>query len=126
MVNFKNLVKYKDMYNIYNLITKIDSGYVLYYDHKEKLFIILNSAKNHQICLKTSVLSPNIIKSLQKSRVENFIKNVKNIDIENEKLEQKMIKGFKENLSLKMTETLNFTKRASKIFDSDIRKIIGG
>jgi len=43
-----------------NLITKIDKGYKLYFCEVKKIFIVVNSAKNNQICLKTSKLSPKL------------------------------------------------------------------
>lgn len=125
MKNINYFIKYKDMYNIYNLITKIDLNYRLYFDNKEKLFIIINTAKNNQICLKTANISPIVLKNLQKSRIENLNKIIKNIDIENNKMKEKNIKNFKENMTAKMVEMKNFTKRASNILDSDIKKIIG-
>ena len=67
----KHLELYFDNYNISNLIKKIDTAYELYFDKKEKLFIILNTAKSNQICFKFKEISPSIINRLQSSRVEN-------------------------------------------------------
>lgn len=62
---------YFDNYNIYNLIRRVDDGYKLCFNKKDKLFMIINSAKNNQICVKFDKISPEIVKNLQKSRVEN-------------------------------------------------------
>lgn len=126
MKNENYLTEYKDMYNIYNLITKIDKGYKLYFDNIQKLFIIINTAKNNQICLKISQISPIIIKLLQESRIENLNNIIKNVDIENEKIKANNIKKFKDNMMTKMVEMTKFTKRASNILDCDIKKFIGG
>ena len=47
----KYFKEYKDMFNNYNLITKINPNYKLYRNTKMGCFVILNSAKNNQICL---------------------------------------------------------------------------
>jgi len=125
MINLKYYHEYKDMYNIYNLITKIDKGYKLYFCEVKKIFIVVNSAKNNQICLKTSKLSPNVLKILKTTRIENLNKIIKNIDQENEKLGQKNKENLVENLSTKMRDVLSLSKRVSDISNAYIQKIIG-
>ncbi len=126
MINLCYYHEYKDMYNIYNLITKIDKGYKLLFSEIEKMFIVVNSAKNNQICLKTTNLSPNIVNSLKVTRIENLNKIIKNIDQENEKLTQKNKNNLVENLSNKMLDVINLSKRVSNISNTYIQKIIGG
>ena len=67
--NISKMQIYKDMYNIYNLITKINKNYKLYFDNNDKLFKIINVANNNEICLKTKHLSSDIIKTLQKTKI---------------------------------------------------------
>ena len=124
-MNLKYCSEYKDMLNIYNLITKIDKNYKLIFDAKHKEFIIINSAKNNQVCLKFKDFSLNILKLLQKSRVENLNKIINEIDDFNNDLMLKNKEKFKENLINKMIETKNYLKRASSISKNSINKIIG-
>ncbi len=120
-----DLVLYKDQYNIYNLITKIDKGYRLYFDRKSKLFIIAKNANFLQICCKTAILSPNMLNSLQKSRIENLQKIVREIDDFNEDLLQKNRERLKKNITDKMVDFVTVSKRASNISKQSINKIIG-
>lgn len=124
-INSWQICEYKDLYNIYNLITKIDKGYRLVYSSKDKIFIVINSAKNNQICLKTSNLSTNIVNLLKKSRVENINQLIKEIDETNENIISNNTKKLKENVTSKMIDCLKFSQRTSSILASDINKIIG-
>lgn len=98
-------IDYKDMFNIYNLITKINPDYRLVFSTKYKYFAILNTAKNNQICLKFTNFSLNIISKLQKSRIERQKIVFKELDDFNNDLTNKktqfcrdlIIDNFKEN-----------------------------
>ena len=125
MNDMQTLREYKDMYNIYNLITEIDKGYKLFFDTKEKCYKIVNTAKNNQICLKSYHLSPNIINLLKISRVENLQKILKKIDDDNENILNKNQKKFKNDVSDCMIECVTFSKRANSISNEDIKKIVG-
>ena len=125
MKNFQYLEEYKDMFNIYKLITKIDKGYRLYFDKKNKEYLILNLAKNNEICLKTRFLSPEITILLIKSRIENINKIIKEVDDNNDYLTYKNNERVKNDLKDKMKECLNFSKRATAISKTSINKIIG-
>jgi len=116
---------YKDMYNIYYLITKINKNYKLFFDKKTQEYLIVNSAKNNQICLKTKQITPNILKLLQISRVERLSEIIKNIDDENEILMQKNAQNFKNNMTDAMLETISFSKRVNSISNKDIKRILG-
>ena len=122
----KYCVPYKDMFNYYNLITKIDMNYKLLFNNKEKCFIVINTAKNNQICLKTNSLSFNIIEYLQSTRIEQSNLLFKNIDNYNYNLTNKNIKNLKDNVTLKSVELINYSRRTSNISKGDINKIIEG
>ena len=91
-INTNKFKAYKDMFNIYNLITKIDNGYKLYFNNQNKNFYILNTNKNNEICMQFNTLSKNILKELRFSRIENLDRNLK------------FIEEFNENLSTKIQE----------------------
>ncbi len=126
MFDLKNLEPYKDNFNIYNLITFIDENYKLFFDKKEKCFLIINTAKNYQICLKFNNYSLNILNKLQFSRIENSEKLFNYIDNYNAKLEDKNIKNSKQILSDSISNLINYSKRTTSISKSDIYKIIKG
>lgn len=117
--------EYKDIYNIYKLITKIDKNYRLCFDKKNKQFVVINIAKNNQICCKTKSLCLNFIKFLQVSRVENINKIVKDIEENNSLILQKNKDNMKDLMSVKMKDVLDISKRVSNISNESINKIIG-
>lgn len=90
---------YKDCYNIYNLITRINKSYRLVFSQKYKYFAIVNTAKNNEICLKFNSFSLNIIEKLLKSRIERNKIIFKEIEEFNNKLTQKNIDNFKQNIT---------------------------
>ncbi len=124
--NLKYAKLYKDNYNICNLIKKINRAYRLLFDEYNKLFIIINSANNNEICLKFKSISPEIIKILQKSKIENAKKIFDEIDSFNENLTQKNIKALKEKTIDSAYELTKFASRTNNITNESINKIIGG
>ena len=78
-INNNYIELYKDNYNIYNLITKIDKNYQLVFNKKKKIFQIINIAKNNQICLIFNNFSLNILKILcfKKAELRTLIKYLK-------------------------------------------------
>lgn len=123
--NINQCREYKDQYNIYNLITKIDKNYKLYFDLYDKFFKIINIAKNYEICLKTASISTNLLKKLQLSRIENINKIISDIDKNNCDILLKNKEKLKECVKLKTKEVLNLSKKANSISKSDINKILG-
>ena len=67
--NPKYCFEYKDNFNYYNLITKINSNYKLFFNAKDRCFIIVNSAKNNEICLNFDNFNQNVEKILNLSKV---------------------------------------------------------
>ena len=117
---------YKDNFNIYNLITKIDKNYLLVFDKIKKRFSVLNSAKNYQNCLNFYNFSLDIIKSLQFTRVDNSQKLFNFIDCYNENLERKNIDDLKFKTSTAVNDLIAYSKRTNSISKNDINKIIRG
>ena len=115
---------YKDMYNIYNLITKINKNYRLYYDKKHKCFLIINLANNYEVCLKFSSFSQNIIKILQKTQISNACRIFKEIEENNEVVFKQKEREIQNKVSNKIEEVNWLVSRKNKILKSDINKII--
>ena len=115
---------YKDMFNIYNLITEINKDYRLYFDKKNKCFFIINIANNFEICFKFNNFSLNILKELQRTQVSNSYKLFKSIDENNEKISENNEKNIKNNISSRIEDLKWFASRTNKILQSDIKKII--
>ena len=95
-INFNYYKSYKDMFNIYNLITKINNGYRLYFNTRDKKYYILNINRNYEVCLIFNTFSRNILKELQFSKIENLNKNIKFIESYNENIYEKQIKNLKD------------------------------
>lgn len=125
-LNTKRYDIYKDNFNIYNLITKIDKNYLLVFDKIKKQFSVLNSAKNYQNCLNFNNFSLDIIKSLQFTRVDNSQKLFNFIDCYNENLERKNIDDLKFKTSTAVNDLIAYSKRTNSISKNDINKIIRG
>ena len=123
--NEKYFKEYKDMFNNYNLITKINPNYKLYRNTKMDCFVILNSAKNNQICLNFNSFCQNILKTLQYSRVENSKNIFADIEQNNNFIEQKSTNLFKQNTADKLCEISKFSKRVNHLSNKTLNKIIG-
>ena len=116
--------EYKDMFNYYNLITKINPFYKLYFNKNNKCFCIVNSAKNNQICLNFNSFNINIINILQKTQIENSTKIFEKIDNFNEKLIQKNLYSKKDLTTQKIKSALNILSKKPCISQSTLKKII--
>ncbi len=110
-INDKYFEIYNDNYNIRNLIKKINPSYELVWSKKDKLFNIINTANFNEICLIFNKISPNIIKSIQKSRIENSRKIFSEIEENNELLNQNNIKKITNNISKADGEIKYLSKR---------------
>lgn len=125
MLNLNTLIEYKDMFNISNRIKKIDKGYRLFYDNFNKLFIILNIAKNNDICLKFNAFNLNIEQILLKTQIKNFKTLSAEIEKHNSMLETNSLRICKQNFNDKANDLVNYSARTNKILQSDINKILG-
>lgn len=117
--------KYKDMFNNYNLIKTINPNYELYYNAKDKKFVIVNTAKNFQICLIFDNFLQNIQNSLNFSKIENCKNIFQEIENNNNYLKNKQIENSKLQLKNTLNEFAYLKNRTSKISASNINKIIG-
>lgn len=120
-----NYERYKDQFNIYNLITKIDKYYKLVFDKKEKIFKIINTAKNNQICLKFIQFNDNIVNLLQKTRVENSQKIFNFIENYNKELNNKTIKNNIDLAANKINELSKILNRLNSLSNKNLKQIIG-
>ena len=123
--NILHFKKYKDMFNISNRIKKINSAYTLYYSTKYKMFFIINTANNYEICLNFNNFNQNIENILKFTNTNNLSNLTRFIENENEILYKKQTENIKENTLSACSEYLNLSKKTSKISQLDINKIIG-
>ena len=126
MLNTNRFKLYKDNYNIYNLITKINSGYRLYFDQFEKLFVIVNIANNDEICMKFKSFTVDIINQLQKSRIEYANKIFSEIEEYNHNIEYNNYKNSKTKIADFLAETNHLSKRKGTLYACEINKIFEG
>ena len=124
--NLNYCVLYKDNFNVSNLIKKINPYYKLYFNKKDKIYFIVNSAKNNEICLKFYNFNHNVLKILQSTKVENSHKLFKELDNFNYLTELKNKNSIIENTSQKIIELNNFSKRVNHLSQTTLTKIIGG
>lgn len=124
--NLNYCVLYNDNFNLSNLIKKINPQYKLYFNQKDKVYFIVNSAKNNEICLKFYNFNQNVLKILQSTKVENSHKLFKEIDNFNYLTELKNKNSIIENTSQKIIELNNFSKRVNHLSQTTLTKIIGG
>lgn len=117
--------EYKDQFNIYNLIRKINPNYRLYFNNKTKKFIIVNICNNFEICKEFYSFFENILQDLRFSKVENQIEIFNKMEINNENLKQKSNEKINEITNNLSREFCKISNRSSKINNSDINKIMG-
>lgn len=127
MGHIKNLYfePYFDMYNKCNQIKQIDPEYAIYFNKKDKYFIVAKNADYLHFCMKFNSFSTNIEKLLKKTRVENSRKLFKEIDLINENISKQKFKHNREEMANKIIETKRLYYSGHKVLQSDINKIIG-
>ena len=123
--NFKYCFLYQDNFNIYNLIRKINADYRLYFNSKDKIYFIVNIAKNYEICFKFYNFNTNILKNLQYSKIENSLQIFREIDNFNLMTELKNKKSITDSTTLKIAEIANVSKRLNHLSSNTVNKIIG-
>lgn len=124
-LNFNQIKLYKDNYNIYNLIKKLNSVYTLFYDTKNLRFLIVDIEKN-EICLATQKLDSSILLKLQMTRVENSKKLFEKIELNNAKIEEQNINKIKQKTIDFATDYIKTSKRTNNISEIDLKKLTEG
>ena len=125
MVNKKNWQEYHDMFNLCHRIKLINKDYVLVYDNFNKLFIIINSANNNEICLNFTSFNINIENILLKTSVKNAKELFSEIENINTLKQDNALKKTKEEFSDKAKDLISYSARTDKISRNDINKILG-
>ena len=120
----KYLKLYFDNYNICNIIKKIDRDYRLCFDEKARCFVIINSAKNDEVCMKFNAISPKIIKSLISSRCEFANRIFEEIEKSNSILLEKQRAESKQKCSDFIQDFLHFCSRSNSISDADKKHFV--
>ena len=103
--------EYNDNFNLFNRIKKINPNYKLFINKKDNCFIVINSAKNNQICLNFNNFNQNIEKILQFTKVENSKNLFEIIDKNNESLELSRNKILNYETKSKLLEIKNFISK---------------
>ena len=116
---------YKDMFNYYNLIRKINPGFRLFFNKRKENFAIVNIYNNFEICKEFDTFSEDIVRNLRFYSISNYSKILKNIEDYNENLEHNQLKTTKEKTNFALKEILNLYNRSNNIQQNDINKIIG-
>lgn len=116
-MKFNNLFfkKYNDIFFTDKKIKHINSGYRLYFNEKNKKFYIINIHKNNEICYEFDTILKDIENILRFSNICNINKIIKNIEINNKKLEDKNIKNETQKVSDNFKERLYFNNRLKTI-----------
>ena len=117
--------KYKDMFGYYREIQKINTGFRLYFDKKNKKYNIVNIYNNFEICSIFSHISEINLENLRFSKVENSDKIFKYIDNFNQEQECKINLNKKEKSKYILSEFLKLNNRTNSVNVKDINKIIG-
>ena len=111
------------MFNIYNIIPRINHGYRLYFNSKTKTFEIVNIYNNYEICYTFKSFFKNIINDLHFSKIENYLKNLKMIENYNNNLFQNKKEKTHQDTADRLYDFYNFTKRSNNITTQEIYKI---
>ena len=117
--------EYKDQFNYYNIIKKINPNFRLYFNKKLKKFEIINIDNNFEICYSFISFFRNIENDLRFSKIENLDLILKNIDINNSQIDEKnKLKNHDKN-KFCFNEYLSLSNRSTSIKTDDLNKIIG-
>ena len=116
--------EYRDLFGYYKIITKINPFYKLCFDKKAKDFVVINTDRNEEVCIRFDEFNFNLEKSLQESHVKNAEKIFEMVDEHNREVEQKAKKDSSYMLKTRLNELFSYSKRTNHISDSDIKKII--
>lgn len=116
---------YKDQFNYYNLIQKINHELRLYFNKKTKKFVIINIYKNYEICKEFDTFFENILQDLRFYRIENFNQILKLTEEHNDKINQKNNDKFLNISQYAIGEVIKLNNRSKIINNNDINKIIG-
>ena len=81
--------EYRDLFGYYKIITKINPFYKLCFDKKAKDFVVINTDRNEEVCIRFDEFNFNLEKSLQESHVKNAEKIFEMVDEHNREVEQK-------------------------------------
>ena len=117
--------EYKDQFNYYNLIKKININFRLFFNKKDKIFAVVNIKNNFEICMSFKRFFENILQDLRFYKIENYNKIIQFIDEKNNILETKKQIQNRKILLDKLNEFKQFSLHSKTISQSDINKIIG-
>lgn len=117
--------EYKDQFNYYNLIKKINPSFRLYFNTKSKKFLIININNNYEICKTFSSFYEDILNDLRFSTINNFESIIEFIDESNQRLLKKNKDIIQNKIHNSISEFNKIHHRSNKINQSDINKIIG-
>lgn len=126
-MKFNNLYfkKCKDMFNLYNVIQKINPGFRLYFNTRNKKYAIVNIYRNYEICKTFDTFLENIENDLRFSNITNYNSIIKHIEEFNQKINSKNEIDSINKSKFLVKELLKISNRSNTINNSDINKIIG-
>lgn len=114
------LIKIKsDVFDIADRVKEVDSGYFVVYNTVLSRFEVHNRhQKGSTFCIVCDDgLNCKVITKLRKSKIENIDKILREIDENNQKIEQNASKKLKDETSFKLKEMLDYAKKREA--DSD-------
>lgn len=117
--------EYKDQFNYYNLIQKINPEYRLYFNNKDKKFAIVNINNNFEICKVFDSFFGNILHDLRFFKIENFNQIINFTENINNKIKQENDEKVSNITKFSLTEAIKLNNRSKEIKQTDINKIIG-
>ncbi len=104
------LIKIKnDAFNIAERIKKLNPYYFVVYNTKNDKFEVHNSKQTNTFCITCeNGLNYSVIQKLRKTNIENIEKILREIESNNEKLEQERKRVLKDEVSFKAKEMFNY------------------
>ena len=116
--------KYKDNFNLSNRIKQINKNYELFFNAKDKTFIIANNAKNYEICLNFNNFNQNIENLLKFTKVENSKNIFSFLENENKNLINKTTEAQKDLTKSKIKDINYFSKRTPDFNSQSLNKYL--
>ncbi len=109
------LIKFDGIFDLYNRFKKIDKNYELFYNRKTNRFELYSGVmrKNLELIFGELNSSKCLIKT-QQSRMQNIERVIKEIELYNERLQQKTIDNLRDKTMLVAEEAINYADKTSK------------
>ena len=122
---FKNLIKFNDIYFISEIIKEENKNYELFYNKLSKQYVIIDNSKKQTCITFNHYPDHRVLDKLDKTKIENARKLFKEIELNNQKIEQEKFATMQDLATSQLEEIISFaSKTTCDLSKQQIKKII--